>query len=89
MAKENDVKVVGIGEKFSTTDASVEQIFTSATTGLVSKEEYKERRELLERIVEEEEAKRRREEDAKVPCGVVVSGCFVCSCLRPFVGMFV
>lgn len=37
MAKENDVKVVNIKERFAVTDASVEQIFTDATTGLVSK----------------------------------------------------
>eukprot|EP00668_Euglena_longa_P029445 GGOE01036793.1.p1 GENE.GGOE01036793.1~~GGOE01036793.1.p1 ORF type:complete len:337 (-),score=133.43 GGOE01036793.1:176-1186(-) len=65
MAKENDVKVVNISERFAATDASVEQIFTDATTGLVSKEEYAERRELLQKIVEEQEAKRKREEEER------------------------
>jgi protein FAM50 len=63
MAKDSEVAVVDIAQRFATTDVTADQIFTDATTGLVSKEEYAERRELLQRIVEEQEAKRKREEE--------------------------
>eukprot|EP01012_Entosiphon_sulcatum_P052841 TRINITY_DN7264_c0_g1_i1.p1 TRINITY_DN7264_c0_g1~~TRINITY_DN7264_c0_g1_i1.p1 ORF type:complete len:363 (-),score=92.05 TRINITY_DN7264_c0_g1_i1:46-1134(-) len=64
--QENNVRVTKIDEKFAgNKQGAYDQLFTEQTTGLVTKEEYAEKRELLGRLLEEQEKARENEERAK------------------------
>eukprot|EP00906_Rhabdomonas_costata_P021968 RCo031810 len=70
MEAHSSADVVGqINSRFQARTTNVEQVFTDVTTGLVSREEYSERREILEQIADEEVQKKLLEEEKALSRG--------------------